>query len=135
MGDSSAIGNTGGYSYGQHNKSSVMNAERMPSAEAEYARARTAEIMEALRNGKPGEADKMLGKAPPKYRKPPRYGEKITEGTGSAEGLDGPLEGRAAGEADLVSDLGDKPEGKSGGLKWFKGKFNVKGKADDSVIR
>ncbi|KAK4560827.1 hypothetical protein LTR86_005407 [Recurvomyces mirabilis] len=134
MSSASAIGNTGGYSYAQGNKSSVMNSERMPSAEADYARTRTAEIMDALRNGKPGEADKMLGKAPPKYgRKPPKYEEGGAEATSSADASEKVVEDE--GGDVLVSNTEGKPEGKSGVSKWFKGKFNVKGKADDSVIR
>ena len=38
----------------------------MPSERAAAARDRTAEIMDGLHNGKPGEADAMMGKREPK---------------------------------------------------------------------
>ena len=41
------------------------NADSMPSAEAQAARERAKEIMEASRNGKPGEADAMMGQRRP----------------------------------------------------------------------
>ncbi|OQO01816.1 hypothetical protein B0A48_12289 [Cryoendolithus antarcticus] len=39
----------------------VANTETMTSPEAQAARARSAEIMAALKKGEPGEADKMMG--------------------------------------------------------------------------
>ncbi|WPG97838.1 Hypothetical protein R9X50_00061900 [Acrodontium crateriforme] len=44
----------------------VMDPESMPSAEAQAARARAAEIMAALKKGEPGDADKLMGKESPR---------------------------------------------------------------------
>lgn len=57
----------GGSAYGQalafDKNSNVMYDETgMPSKEAQLARAKTEDIMDALRYGKPGEAEAMLGK-------------------------------------------------------------------------
>ncbi|KAK3049996.1 hypothetical protein LTR09_008651 [Extremus antarcticus] len=43
----------------------TMDAQTMPSDKAQAARERAAEIIEASKNGKPGEADAMMGKREP----------------------------------------------------------------------
>jgi hypothetical protein len=51
--------NTSGFATAPN--SNVMNSDSMPSDQAQAARERTLEIMDSLKNGKPGEADTMYG--------------------------------------------------------------------------
>ena len=47
--------------WGSGPNANVSNAETMTSPEAQAARARSAEIMAALKKGEPGDADKLMG--------------------------------------------------------------------------
>lgn len=50
---------TSGYAFAPN--TSVMDKDNMPSDTAEAARLRTAAVMESLRSGEPGAADKLMG--------------------------------------------------------------------------
>lgn len=50
----------GGYSFPSN--TNTMDPESMPSDKAQAAREKAKEIMAALQDGKPGEADKLMGK-------------------------------------------------------------------------
>ena len=49
--------------FGQGPNANVANEETMTSPQAQAARARSQEIMAALKKGEPGDADKLMGKS------------------------------------------------------------------------
>jgi hypothetical protein len=55
-------GTGGAYNAKDGARDDIMNSATMSSTQAEAARQRSAEIMEALKNGKPGDADALMGK-------------------------------------------------------------------------
>jgi hypothetical protein len=55
--------NTSGFATAPN--SNTMNADAMPSDKAQAAREKAIEIMNAVKEGKPGEADAMMGKREP----------------------------------------------------------------------
>ena len=56
--------NDGGFSFSPN--TNTLDANTMPSDKAEAARQKAKEIMLALEDGKPGDADKMMGAREPK---------------------------------------------------------------------
>ncbi|KAK5117717.1 hypothetical protein LTR62_005141 [Meristemomyces frigidus] len=94
-----AVGQNAGWAYAKQANTGVMDREKMTSPQAEAARLRSAEVMEALRSGEPGAADHMMVK-------PPKYSEKATEGKEEKKGLGGwfkeKVGGKGKGEGDVV---------------------------------
>ena len=61
-----SIGSSGeGAVYGGGN-TNMLDPNNMPSQQASMARSKSQEVMEALRSGEPGAADKLMSKEPPK---------------------------------------------------------------------
>ncbi|EME39163.1 hypothetical protein DOTSEDRAFT_83021 [Dothistroma septosporum NZE10] len=63
-----STGGTGAETILGGNNTRILDPTNMPSKQASAARAKSQQVMEALRSGEPGAADRLMGDEPPKDR-------------------------------------------------------------------
>ncbi|CAK3814197.1 Hypothetical predicted protein [Lecanosticta acicola] len=109
--------------YGSPPNSTIMNKDSMPSDKAEAARQKSAAVMEALRNGDQGAADRLMGK------------NEARKGHASGPGPMKWLKGKFAGKDKGGKEVGDGDSVMSEGVEREQVTVGNNGKKGDRIIR